>query len=96
MTNDVAAYFQKRYAEQPFRVVPGHWPDFKTTVEVDNWLEKMNRIKMAFEAAFEEEDKSICPRCHNEEIHPSDNFCKICGMKLKFRTAVAGNWVLNR
>ncbi len=25
----------------------------------------------------------ICPRCQNAEIIPTDNYCKICGVKLK-------------
>lgn len=24
-----------------------------------------------------------CPRCQNEEISPTDNYCKICGLNLK-------------
>lgn len=27
--------------------------------------------------------QQICPRCENEEIKPTDNYCKICGLKLK-------------
>lgn len=27
--------------------------------------------------------KKMCPVCENIEINPNDNFCKICGHKLK-------------
>lgn len=31
----------------------------------------------------------MCPRCSNSDIKTSDNFCKICGLKLK-KTPVRG------
>ncbi len=30
-----------------------------------------------------EEEMICCPICENEEIRPEDNYCKICGHKLK-------------
>lgn len=27
--------------------------------------------------------KEICPRCGNEEVSENDNYCKICGLKIK-------------
>lgn len=29
-----------------------------------------------------EENKTICPRCENEEIGKADTYCIICGMKI--------------
>jgi len=33
--SEVAAYFYEKYEKASFRVVSGHWPDFKTKEEVD-------------------------------------------------------------
>jgi hypothetical protein len=38
MTNDVKSYFFKKYKNSHIRVVPGHWPDFKSKKEVNNWF----------------------------------------------------------
>jgi hypothetical protein len=32
--DEVTAYFFERYEKASFRVVPGHWPDFKATKEL--------------------------------------------------------------
>lgn len=40
-------YFIERYKESNFRVVPGHWPDFATVEEVDDWMEKHEKITQA-------------------------------------------------
>ena len=42
MNNDVKEYFREQYKNCDFRVVPGHWPDFKNRHEVDNWISLMN------------------------------------------------------
>lgn len=39
MTDEVFKYFSKKYKEANFRVVPGHWPDFKDKKHVDKWIE---------------------------------------------------------
>lgn len=44
----VNEYFHEQYKSADFRVVPGHWPDFKTKEEVDEWLDTMSRIMAAF------------------------------------------------
>lgn len=31
-------YFIDKYSRANFRVVPGHWPDFSTKEEVDEWF----------------------------------------------------------
>ena len=41
MEKDVELYFLERYKKADFRVVPGHWPDFKTRAEADEWIEEM-------------------------------------------------------
>lgn len=38
MTKEVETYFLKEYEQCPIKVVPGHWPDFKTKEEVDKWI----------------------------------------------------------
>lgn len=32
-------------------------------------------------------NKLKCPRCENEELKGSENYCPICGLNLKERTA---------
>lgn len=38
MTKEVSEYFRDKYSKASFRVVPGHWPDFKSKEEVDKWM----------------------------------------------------------
>lgn len=42
--DEVMEYFQKWYAKSDIRVVPGHWPNFKTKAEVDKWFEIQNMM----------------------------------------------------
>jgi hypothetical protein len=35
---EVEAYFIEQYKKASFRVVPGHWPEFKSKEEVDKWI----------------------------------------------------------
>jgi len=37
-------YFFKKYQQANIRVVPGHWPDFKSKEEVDSWFESMENL----------------------------------------------------
>jgi hypothetical protein len=48
MSDDVKKYFFEKYKKANFRVVPGHWPDFKNIEEVDKWFELMRKISKAF------------------------------------------------
>jgi hypothetical protein len=48
MTDEVREYFFEKYEKSPVRVVPGHWPKFKTKEQVDKWFEIM-------ESMFEED-----------------------------------------
>jgi len=53
MTDEIKTYFMQRYKEASFRVVPGHWPDFKSKDEVNNWIGGMEKITEAFSDAFQ-------------------------------------------
>lgn len=33
-------------------------------------------------------DKLKCPRCENEELKGNENYCSICGLNLKEKTAL--------
>ena len=46
--DEVMAYFLERYEKSIFRVVPGHWPDFKTKEEVDEYIDTTEKIMEAF------------------------------------------------
>ena len=41
MTNEVQKYFLAKYQKASFRVVPGHWPDFESKEQVDEWIHGM-------------------------------------------------------
>jgi len=44
MDKDVEEYFCEQYAALGLKVVPGHWPDFKTRGEVDLFIEDMKEM----------------------------------------------------
>lgn len=46
--DEVTAYFFERYEKASFRVVPGHWPDFQTKEEVDEYIDATEKIMEAF------------------------------------------------
>ena len=46
--DEVMAYFFERYEKANFRVVPGHWPDFKTKEEVDDYIDTIEKMMEAF------------------------------------------------
>ena len=54
MTTEVSKYFQKQYKELGVRVVPGHWPDFKSKAEVDKWIEQKRQLEGFIEACIAE------------------------------------------
>ena len=54
MTDEVWKYFLERYRKCDFRVVPGHWPDFKSKEDVDKWIQFMEKLS-DFEDDPEEE-----------------------------------------
>jgi len=81
MTEEVGKYFMQQYNKAKFRVVPGHWPDFESKEEVDAWIEAIGSITLVL--ADNSTTRKYCPRCKNEEIRLTDNYCKICGLKLE-------------
>lgn len=44
MTDEVKKYFFEKYGKSKVMVVPGHWPDFKTKEEVDEWIGFIERV----------------------------------------------------
>ena len=52
--DEVTAYFFERYEKASFRVVPGHWPDFQTKEEVDEYIDATEKITAAFRTNKEE------------------------------------------
>lgn len=82
MDASLVKYFNQKMKTASFGIVPGHHPDFKTKEEIDTWVEKMEKMMEMTRQILAEEDKTICPRCKNEEIKETDNYCIICGMKI--------------
>lgn len=54
MTDEVWRYFIGQYEKCSFRVVPGHWPDFKSKEDVDKWIQVSEKISNVL---FEEEEQ---------------------------------------
>ena len=52
MTDEVWKYFLERYRKCDFRVVPGHWPDFKSKEDVDKWIQSHEKLS---DAIFEDD-----------------------------------------
>lgn len=52
--DEVMAYFFEKYENASFRVVPGHWPDFQTKEEVDEYIDATEKIMAAFRTNKEE------------------------------------------
>ena len=44
MTDEVWKYFFEQYRKCDFRVVPYHWPDFKSKEDVDKWIQFMEKL----------------------------------------------------
>lgn len=64
MTDAVWKYFLERYRKCDFRVVPGHWPDFKSKEDVDQWIQSNEKLSDAiFEDESEEETQDECHVC---------------------------------
>jgi hypothetical protein len=40
----VMQYFFECYEKCGFKVVPGHWPNFKSKEEVDEWININNKL----------------------------------------------------
>lgn len=52
MTKEVKEYFLEKYKKSDIRVVPGHWPDFKSKEAVNKWFVLMEAM---FKECFEEQ-----------------------------------------
>lgn len=61
MTEEVYKYFMEQYQNAKFRVVPGHWPDFQSKMEVDTWIKSENMICDASSKAFYKEKQNRLP-----------------------------------
>lgn len=49
-------YFVKIYPTLEFAVVPGHWPDFETVEQVDEWIEMQMKMREVAREIFEKEN----------------------------------------
>lgn len=58
MTKEVSEYFRDKYSKASFRVVPGHWPDFKSKEEVDKWVEMTQKMVEFFSNKYKQERES--------------------------------------
>ena len=56
MTDDVSQYFCEQYRKCDFRVVPYHWPDFKSKEDVDKWILSNEKLSDAIFEDDPEED----------------------------------------
>jgi hypothetical protein len=54
--DEVMTYFFERYERASFRVVPGHWPNFKTKEEVDEYIDTTEKIMKAVMRSEEAEE----------------------------------------
>ena len=64
MTDEVWKYFWEKYRKCDFRVVPGHWPNFKSKEDVDKWIQSNEKLSDAiFEDESEEETQDECYVC---------------------------------
>ena len=48
MEKEVEAYFIEKYKKANIKLVPGHWPDFKSKEEVDRWISILEKSKELF------------------------------------------------
>lgn len=49
MDKEVEQYFYEKYKKSKIKVVPGHWPNFKTKEEVDKWFKFLKITEKWFE-----------------------------------------------
>ena len=62
MTDEIRIYFNEQYGNSDFLVAYGHWPDFKTKREVDNWIKENESLIKIFDALI---IKRSCENCGN-------------------------------
>lgn len=59
MEDDVRKYFEEQYKKSKIRVVPGHWPDFKSKKEVDEWIAAGEQMSCYFELLLQKQGRAI-------------------------------------
>lgn len=52
--DEVRKYFHEEYAKISIQVVPGHWPDFTSKKEVDEWIKHMKKLEENWDELWEE------------------------------------------
>lgn len=53
---EVRKYFHEEYNKINVRVVPGHWPNFKTKDEVDEWICHMKKLESEWDRLFNDDE----------------------------------------
>ena len=48
-------YFIEKYQRSPVRVTPGHWPEFRSKEQVDEWFKMHEIIEKSFDDLFAKE-----------------------------------------
>ena len=43
---EIMKYFEEQYKKCEVSVVPGHWPNFKSKKEVDEWINSLEQVKL--------------------------------------------------
>lgn len=52
-------------------------------ISLQEFEEQLRRVKEEVDKyCAAKKEKTQCPRCENEEIEDTDNFCKICGLPI--------------
>lgn len=51
--DEIMAYFYEQYENLPVKVLPGHWPNFKSKEEVDQWIALKNKLFDSFNDYFD-------------------------------------------
>lgn len=54
--DDVREYFYQEYAKSNIKVTPGHWPNFKSRKEVDEWINHLQKLESMFDTLFDDKD----------------------------------------
>ena len=54
---EVRKYFHEEYNKINVKVVPGHWPNFNTKDEVDEWIYHMKKLESEWDRLFNDDDE---------------------------------------
>lgn len=44
VNSEIQNYFEEKYSQASFKVVPGHWPSMESKEDVDNWINVMEKL----------------------------------------------------